>query len=131
MFFFYRYSTYIASSISYNLDTYSVFFIRNIYSLIDRGYNFCIGQRKTEEKENHQSDIRKRIWKDEESNENEESVPVKSKRRRIIIPEDSEDSGDSFKPGIYIYMYLLFRIYNESSSTYLYFILFFLYRFSR
>ncbi|KAF7385811.1 hypothetical protein HZH66_011653 [Vespula vulgaris] len=56
------------------------------------------GHRKTEEKENRHTDIRKRIWKDEESNGNEENIPVQSKRRRIIISEDSEDSGDSFKP---------------------------------
>ncbi|KAF7387459.1 hypothetical protein HZH68_013136 [Vespula germanica] len=56
------------------------------------------GRRKTEEKENRHTDIRKRIWKDEESSGNEENIPVQSKRRRIIIPEDSEDSGDSFKP---------------------------------
>ncbi|XP_015186133.1 PREDICTED: probable DNA mismatch repair protein Msh6 [Polistes dominula] len=57
-------------------------------------------QKKVEEKENRQIDIRKRNWKNEESDENEEIVPVQPKRRRIIIPEEDsgEDSGDSFKP---------------------------------
>lgn len=57
------------------------------------------GQKKTEEKENRQNDTRKRLYKDEESEENEEKTPIKHKRPRIIVPEDnSEDSGDSFKP---------------------------------
>lgn len=55
-------------------------------------------QKKIEEKENRQTDIRKRNWKNEESDDNEEIAPVQTKRRRIIIPDDSEDSGDSFKP---------------------------------
>ncbi|KAK2589266.1 hypothetical protein KPH14_007823 [Odynerus spinipes] len=56
------------------------------------------GKKTAEEKENHQTDTRKRIYKHEESDENEEKTPTKPKRRRIIVSEDSEDSGDSFKP---------------------------------
>ncbi|KAI4503557.1 hypothetical protein M0802_000960 [Mischocyttarus mexicanus] len=54
-------------------------------------------KKEIEEKENRQTDIRKRNWKNEDSDDNE-ITPVQTKRRRIIIPDDSEDSGDSFKP---------------------------------
>ncbi|XP_012286624.1 probable DNA mismatch repair protein Msh6 [Orussus abietinus] len=54
------------------------------------------GRKIIEGKENVISTERKRSIEDDED---EGPSPVKPKKRRIIIPEDSEDSEDEFKPG--------------------------------
>lgn len=59
-------------------------------------------------KENKDVKDRKRVFKDdddkEKEEEEEESEPIRPKKRRLIIPdvESEEDSGDEFKPGLFL-----------------------------
>lgn len=61
-------------------------------------------------KENKNVKDRKRVFKDdddddkEKKEEEEQSEPIRPKKRRLIIPdeESGEDSGDEFKPGLFL-----------------------------
>lgn len=60
-------------------------------------------------KENKDVKDRKRVFKDDddddkEKKEEEQSEPIQPKKRRLIIPdeESGEDSGDEFKPGLFL-----------------------------
>lgn len=75
-------------------------------------FTLYIAKTPSKGKENKNVKDRKRVFKDDdddddddkEKKEEEQSEPVRPKKRRLIIPdeESGEDSGDEFKPGLFL-----------------------------
>lgn len=65
---------------------------------------YYIGRIQNKGKENQDVSDRKRAYKEDEIDEEDKEKLIKPKKRRLIIPnvDSDEDSGDDYKPSLYI-----------------------------